>query len=375
MALLSAQLNPNCSVLEFGRQANPISHMIIGGALLTIPMRRAKKKIHLINPMREIAGSEMRVVELYNMLKETADVTVWTEWDPAPALAEAIPIRRLRPRRGQFPLTGTLVFVGFWFAVGRWAWLSLARRRIILCNTMPKNPEHFVNMRKMVSCRGIRRVEFAYSGLEVAHAIGLPGPILPSLINLTRFTPRHAALQKGSFTVGRISRDVVDKHHEGAPALYQRLISAGCSVRVIGGTILRRWIPDPPTDLELLPRCAEDSATFMQGLDCFLYRTNDHWFETFGRVIFEAMACGLPVVAHRRGGYSHFLRDRDDSLLFDTDEEAFELVIRLKTDSLLRDRIARNARKRVEEIFSPASRAAMTQYFLTGKSAGLPTWP
>ena len=311
----------------------------------------------------------MRVVELYKMLNEVADVTVWTEWDdPDPILTRAIPIRPLRPRRGEFPLTGTLVFVGFWFAVGRWAWLSLANRRVILCNTMPKRPELLENMRRRVSCGGIWPVEFAYAGVEVARAIGMPGPILPSPIDLARFKPRDETSRKGEFTAGRMSRDVVDKHHEEAPAFYQRLISAGCKVRIMGGTILRKWLPDPPAGLELLPPCVEDSATFIRGLDCFVYRTNDNWFETFGRVVFEAMACGLPVVAHRRGGYSHFLRDGEDALLFDTDEEAFTLVMRLKTDPALRARIAGNARRRVEEMYSASSLAAMTRYFLAGTS-------
>lgn len=330
--------------------------------------REKKKKIHLINPMTEVAGSEMRVVELYKMLKEVADTTVWSEWDPDPSLARAIPIRRLNPRRGQFPLTGTLVFVGFWFYVGRWIWLSLAPRRIILCNTMPKRPEFFLNMLKRVSCRGIWPVEFAYAGREVADAIGLPGPILPSPIDLVRFRPRDEASQERKFTVGRVSRDVIDKHHEGAPALYQRLISVGCAVRIMGGTILRQWIPEPPAGLQLLPLSAEDSASFIRQLDCFLYRTNDNWFETFGRVVFEAMASGVPVVAHRRGGYSHFLHDGEDALLFDTDEEAYTLVMRLKTDAALRMRIARNARRRVEEIYSANSSAATTQYFVAGQS-------
>lgn len=332
-------------------------------------MYRTKSRIHLINPMRELAGSEVRVIELYHMLKGAADVSVWTEWEPDPSLARAIPIRRLEPRRGQFPLTGTLIFIGFWFHVGRWAWLSLARRRIILCNTMPKRPEFFVSMRNRVSCRGIWPVEFAFSGVEVARAIGLPGPILPSPINLARFRPRSETSWGGGFRVGRMSRDVIDKHHEDSPVLYRKLASAGCTVRIMGGTILRKWIPDPPAGLELLPLAAEDGLTFLQGLDCFLYRTNDSWFETFGRVVFEAMACGLPVVAHRRGGYSHFLHDGEDALLFDTDEEAFAHVIRLKADAELRTRIGRNARRRVEEMYSPHALAAMAQYFLAKQSA------
>lgn len=340
-----------------------------GASIVSVlsPLGRVKKKIHLINPMTEVAGSELRVIELYKLLKQSARVTVWTEWDPDPLLARAIPIRRLRPRRGQFPLTGTLVFVGFWFAVGRWTWLSLARRRIILCNTMPRRPDFFGMMRKRVSCGGRRPVEFAYSGVEVARAIGLPGPILPSPVDLGHFAPRKEAPREGTFRVGRVSRDVVDKHHEGAPALYMRLTSAGCTVRIMGGTILRKWMAEPPAALELLPLCAEDSAEFMRGLDCFLYRTNDNWFESFGRVVFEAMACGLPVVAHRRGGYAPFLHDGEDVLLFDTDDEAFRLVMCLKTDAGLRARIGGNARKRVEEMYSSVAMSDMVRYFLGRK--------
>lgn len=330
-------------------------------------MSRKKKKIHFINPMTEVAGSELRVIELYRQLKDVADVTVWSEWDNVdPALAREVPIRPLRPRRGQFPLTGTLVFVGFWFHVGRWAWVSLAHRRIILCNTMPYRPRFLLERRRRISCGGLWPLEFAYAGAEVARAIGLPGPILPSPIDLQHFKPGTEPRSKAGFRVGRVSRDHLDKHHEGSPALYLRLIAAGCTVKIMGGTLLRKWIPDPPPGLELLPLCAEDNAAFIRGLDCFLYRTNDCWFETFGRVVFEALACGVPVVAHRRGGYAHFLRDGDDVLLFDTDEEAFNLVLRLKDDTALRARLSRNGRRRVEQMYSTTALAAVTQYFLNG---------
>jgi glycosyltransferase involved in cell wall biosynthesis len=197
---------------------------------------------------------------------------------------------------------------------------------------------------------------------------------LPSPIDLARFTPRGQASGRETFRVGRMSRDVVDKHHEESPALYRRLISAGCTVRIMGGTTLRKWIPDVPEGLELLPFGAEDGSIFLRELDCFLYRTSDQWFETFGRVVFEAMACGLPVVAHRRAGYSHFLRDGEDILLFDTDDEAFALVMRLKADAGLTAWIARNARRRVEEMFSPSSLDAMTRYFVAGESEACSMW-
>lgn len=314
--------------------------------------------------MQLSGGSEWRTVELYRMLKERADVTIWSEWDPHPSLTRQVPIRRIRQHLGQFPVYGTLVFVGFYFFVGRWAQLSLARRRIIVCNTLPTDLRNYRTMRRKISCHGLRAVEVAYAGTEVAQAIGEPGEIMPSPIDLVRFRPRPERRRTDGFRIGRVSRDNMEKHHEGAPALYRRLVSAGCTVRVMGGTVLRPWIPEPPAGLELLPSDSEECAAFLQDLDCFLYRTNDSWFETFGRVIFEAMAMGLPVVAHRRGGYVRFLNDGEDILLFDTDEEAFDLLMRLKSTPELRARIGGNARRRVEEMYSPANLAGRIDYFL-----------
>ncbi len=321
-------------------------------------------RIHLINPMDHVGGSEYRTLELYKLLDGWANVTIWSESVPYPSLAAQVPIRRIRQHLGEFPIAGTLVFVGFYFYVGRWVQLSLASRRIIVCNTLPKDLRNYYAMRQRISCRGLRSVEVVYAGVEIAEAIGEQGRILPSPIDLERFRPRPPEPYSSDFCVGRMSRDHVEKHHEGAPELYCRLISAGCAVRIMGGTVLRKWIPDPPPGLELLPTGAEDGAAFLRELDCFLYRTNDNFFETFGRVVFEAMATGLPVVAHRRGGYTQFVKDGEDILLFDTDTQAFEQIMRLKSDFELRERLGRNARRRMGQMYSQANVASERDYFL-----------
>lgn len=292
----------------------------------------------------------MRIVELYNMLKDDADVTIWTEYKPAEQFSENKHIRRISTKKLTFPITGTLVFIGFYYYVGKWSLFSLAQRRIILCNTQYV-PDLFQRFLRQVSCNGLKPVELAFAGTEVAKQFGHTGPVLPSPIDLSRFVPRPRPREDGDFRVGRMSRDTEYKHHPEAVSFYRRLSVAGVASRIMGGTVLQKQIPDPIPGLELLPHGAENAVAFLQSLDCFFYRTDSRWFETYGRVIFEAMACGLPVVAHREGGYAEFVTNGEDALLFDTDDEAFAHIERLRNDPEYRARIGASARRRVESIY------------------------
>lgn len=72
------------------------------------------------------------------------------------------------------------------------------------------------------------------------------------------------------------------------------------------------------------------------------------WIEAFGNVAIEAMACGVPVLAYRRGGPSEIVQDGVTGFLTEPDDvdAMVEAVTRL--DSI--DRAA--CRRRVEEHFS-----------------------
>jgi len=133
---------------------------------------------------------------------------------------------------------------------------------------------------------------------------------------------------------------------------------------VLGGTLLSERLPASCGDVALLPFGAEPVPAFLGGLDCFYYRTNDSFFEAYGRVVFEAMARGLPVVAHRRGGYAEYLTHGENAFLFDTDDEAFDIIMRLKADPELRVRVGDSARRRVEQIYSQHQEEELRRFYL-----------
>jgi len=152
--------------------------------------------------------------------------------------------------------------------------------------------------------------------------------VLESPIDVQRFRPVGVARKRG-FTVGRLSRDIRSKHHDDDPALWRALAEAGCTVRLLGARCLEPELSGI-ANIELLPAGAEDPAMFLRTLDCFVYRTSDSWFEAYGRVVLEAMATGLPIVASARGGYAEHLVDGVNALMFRDTAHACEQVLALR---------------------------------------------
>ncbi len=138
----------------------------------------------------------------------------------------------------------------------------------------------------------------------------------------------------------------------------------GCRVRIMG--------PSPSLEEELgglesvtlLPMGAQEAHLFLQGLDCFFYRTSEKYLEPSARVVTEAMACGLPVVCHKSGGYAQWIEHGRNGFLFESQREALEILLLLKEDLTLRERVGKAARRTAEELFSEAVRSEIVEFYL-----------
>lgn len=76
------------------------------------------------------------------------------------------------------------------------------------------------------------------------------------------------------------------------------------------------------------------------------------WNEPFGLVFLEAQACGLPVVATRRGGIPEVVEDGVTGILVDDPSDIESLaapIIRFLEDSGLREQFGRRGRERAEQ--------------------------
>jgi glycosyltransferase involved in cell wall biosynthesis len=265
------------------------------------------------------------------------------------------------------PRGGTLVIVGTYVQLGAWLAYSRPARVILICNYPA--PALLLSIHAQLRQATGTEPEVVYVSSRLRDGNGIAGTLCPPLVDLSKFVPppEPASASHGPLRIGRLSRDTPEKHHLEDPSLYRILAWEGFHVRVMGGTCLAPALAGN-ANVELLQAGAQPAQEFLQALDVFLYRTSPDWPEASGRVIIEAMACGLPVIAHSSGGYTDWIRHEENGLLFTTQEEALLALRRLKADRELRHRMGQEARLTAER---HAGRAAVQNYasWLIGEGA------
>ena len=328
----------------------------------TTPRSRDASVIHLVNPLWDATGgADLRTVDLYRLLGVERPVRLWSEYAVHDAFRH-LDVRTIRP--WSHPRFGTIVQVGVYFRTGRWIQRTHARRIVLIYNT--EQPDRLVKTLRRI---GERPVQVVYTSAALrdatrrelravfrAHRCLREGVVLESFVEPSSFDAVFERRIGGGeqraarFTVGRLSRDSPRKHHPHDPGVFAALAGRGMRVRVMGGASLRPDVAEHP-NVELLPAGAVPPADFLSTLDAFYYRTHPAYFEAFGRVVLEAMLCGIPVVAEARGGYVSQIRHGENGFLFDDPRDAVAQLDALQADPALRDRIGRAAHATAERLF------------------------
>jgi glycosyltransferase involved in cell wall biosynthesis len=320
-----------------------------------------RKRIHVINPLIDTTGgSEWRAVSLYRELRGVATATLW-RFAAGTSDVFDVPSRAISAPKLQFPCGGTIVFVGVYFGIGRWIWLARPRRVILVYNT--PDPERLDKHVRLVrrACR--LEPEIVFCSEALAKGVPNTGTVETSIVDVDRFRPADRSHHM-RFTVGRLSRATEEKHHPADLAFYERLLGASIAVDLLGATTtMIKSAPDHP-DLRLRPAGEIAADQHLGSIDCFFYRTSPDWSEPWGRVVIEAMASGLPVLIERRTGASSVIEHGYNGFLFDSEDEAFNIIMRLKNDEALRAAIGAAARDSAVQIMSKDAKTAIRDFYL-----------
>jgi lipopolysaccharide exporter len=319
--------------------------------------------VHIISKFGTIAGgTEQRALRLAEILGKHSEVKLWATHAPDPAIDSRASVTTIDTWRLQFPISGTFIFVGVYLHIGSWIRFARPDRRIIVLNT--NSIEEFRRMVRRISPEDdVDGCEIVYASEGLKQLVGSPGVVENSPIDIDQFAHDRNHAANGPLTIGRLSRDYIYKFHEDDPALFRRLGEDGYRLRVLGGTCLQPRLQGA-RNVELIEAGTIPSAAFLNSLDCFIYRTSTTWFESYGRVVLEAMASGLPVLCGPVGGFTEHIEHGVNGFIFHSDEEALEILRRLSADPSLRAQIGRKARETAEDIYSRGYERGLVAFYL-----------
>jgi glycosyltransferase involved in cell wall biosynthesis len=324
-----------------------------------------KQVIHIFNGFHNPhGGSEQEALYLADLLRKTNEVKLWSlSSRSSPELRETFGIVPIGLTSQQRPNGGTYVFVGAHWRNKLWPYrVEPPQRLIYVFNTFhPKILKLTSNHPLLLRWP---KTEYVLISEFEKKLLGVDAVVHPSPIDIELFTP-EPRLTHDRPVIGRLSRDTQGKHTAEDLPLYRQWSADGAKLRLQGAMCLRDALGDDP-NIELLPDGATPAADFLRSLDIFYYRTGSH-VETFGRVVLEAMACALPVVCHKKGGYADSIRHGENGFLFDTTEEAHRIVDMLIADPALRAAVGKRARKTVESMYSEEA-LALRAAFYSGSS-------
>lgn len=304
---------------------------------------------HIVTTLQETRGNEHHALALSALLRKQGEhVILWS--DKQTNQVARFGGKVIAPFNRQMPQGGTLIILGSWVSLQPWIDYARPKRLILICNLL--DSKSLCATLTELERPTLPKTELVFVSQRVREASGLPGIITPTLVDYNTYTPSPE--RPVSCTVGRMSRDVPEKHHPDDPSLYRMLAWNDIQVRIMGGTCLATAVGSH-SRIELLPLNTEPTVDFLRSLSVFFYRTSAEIYEAGGRVIMEALMCGLPVVASIHGGYADWIRNGENGYLFSTQEEAWEYCLRIREDRVLREKLELQARASALEFAGEAA--------------------
>jgi glycosyltransferase involved in cell wall biosynthesis len=225
-------------------------------------------------------------------------------------------------------------------------------------------PYHFSSLHALAERFVLRRadhaVAFVTEALAIFSRLGFDRITwIPPEVDTSVFTPSLAGTSDrgGVFTVGYAGRlhrlkgiDLLLEAIAGLPTDF-RLVVVGAGpdeaeLRRLGASLRidSRVLWRPPVPRSRMPELLNEMDVLV-----LPSRTGQHWKEQFGRVLVEAMACGVPVIGSDSGAIPYVIGDAGQ-VVPESDVPALrDALLTLRNDPLLRQQYIRRGLSRVSE--------------------------
>ncbi|MFD1961081.1 glycosyltransferase [Novosphingobium panipatense] len=250
--------------------------------------------------------------------------------------------------------------MGVYFNISHWIRLARPARVILTYNT--PDAERLTARVDLIRRTCGLEPEIVFCSKELASQVPFRGTVEPSLVDLDAFTPADRSGRTtfvSAASAAMLRRSIIPKTCGFMRGWRNKAAKWTCWAPQAKCRRMPRTGPDPYAASRQLRRTGVSARPRL-----LFYRTSPQWAEPWGRVIIEAMASGLPVVTDRTSGASSVIEHGRNGLLFDTTEEAFDLIMKLARDPALRRSLGQAGRVTAEDLLSADVRARLEAFYL-----------
>jgi glycosyltransferase involved in cell wall biosynthesis len=184
---------------------------------------------------------------------------------------------------------------------------------------------------------------------ELERRMGRSGYLLPHGVDTTLFDGRKRRRKDGIFRIGYVGRIVPEKNVRAFRNLERQLIATGQSgfrFIIVGDGSERPWLKENLSQADFPGVLhGEALAQAYADMDLLVFPSET---DTFGLVVLEAMASGVPCIVSNRGGPQSIVSHGHTGFVAENESTLADHVIAIMTDRNLQASLSRNARHQAE---------------------------
>ena len=187
----------------------------------------------------------------------------------------------------------------------------------------------------------------------LAKTTGKPCFLMSHSVNIETFNPAFRERSGGPFRIGYVGRLTAEKNVRFLAKLERDLLAAGnrdFCIAIIGEGSEEKWLRENMQHAEFAGwLTGENLSRAFANMDAFVFPSET---DTFGLVVLEALASGVPAVVSPRGGPKYTIEHGKSGYVAKDFDEFAPLMATLMTQPLLHDSMRLAARERAFSIGS-----------------------
>jgi hypothetical protein len=298
------------------------------GSFVGNPADGVVRAFHIVVPGDVLnAAANATGVALARQLRAAARATLWSDPRGATPMTRVEGATEIDSSEGRVPATGTLVVFGI--NARTLAWLPVAAERFesIVLALDVHDAQTCVSLFDRLSPAALERVRIVARCPGVLADLGLPGAVDPMVFDVGQAQLHGSPRRAARFRIGVFVPAIREREDALRWEMVEWLRAQDAFLRVLyAGTLPSRHIEN---ENEHLVSLVTEWNAWWQDLDALFFWGAEGRMRQYDRLVFEAMAAGLAVVADGYGDYASLVAERSDGVLFFDPARAREAIARM----------------------------------------------